>query len=93
MKLIICVFAFLLANSNLFAAVDHQAEYESTQEKWTGNNNFSSAPTPYCGCDEDADEKDCDESFAGEDVGKVCYDEYIPSGSKGWAHAIVFERK
>lgn len=59
---------------------------------WTGNNAFSSAPTPYCPCDRNPNVPDCPETFDTEDfIGEACYDEYIPESSGGWAHAKVYE--
>lgn len=79
-----------LLSFGAFAASD--ITYERAQV-WTGNNGFSSAPTPYCPCDRDMNRKDCQESFRSDlDLGDVCYDEYIPEGSAGWAHAVVYRR-
>lgn len=60
---------------------------------WTGNDNFSSAPSPYCPCDQDSDKKDCPEEFVVEqdDTPKVCYDEFIESDSRGWAYGVIYK--
>lgn len=58
---------------------------------WTGDDNQSSSPTPHCVCDIDMNRSDCLGSFEASDEGyEICYDEFIPVGSRGWANARVF---
>jgi hypothetical protein len=57
---------------------------------WTGDNQYSGAPSPACSCDKDIDAADCTDSFDSIDLGSICYDEYIPEDSEGWGHAYVF---
>lgn len=61
---------------------------------WTGQDGFSSSPTPHCVCDRDINASDCPSVFSSDEVeGSVCYDEFIPAGSGGWVHARVFRRQ
>lgn len=75
---------------------------------WTGENRQSGALSPSCPCPDPTNNglniPNCDEAgFSATaadfnlnpestDLPEVCYDEYIPQGSGGWAHALMFRR-
>jgi len=72
--------------SNAYSATYRQVEV------WTGDNYSSSAPSPYCECDQNENIQDCPVEFVSfSQKSEVCYDEYIPKGSRGWVHAIVYK--
>lgn len=78
------------------AAATAQAAFTyKLTEVWTGDEKWSSTPLPHCGCDRDINAIDClaEEFQSAVDLGDVCYDEYIPSGSGGWVHGLVFKRQ
>lgn len=75
---------------------------------WTGENPQSGAPVPSCPCADpsykgfniieckspnfDWTAADFNLNPDSTEFPKVCYDEYIPQGSGGWAHALMFRR-
>ena len=81
--------------ASLFVASLAQAN--STYELdslWTGDNRFSSAPAPVCPCDIDVNQADCPEQFSAENFSEeICYDEFLPAGSHGWAHGKKYRLK
>jgi hypothetical protein len=84
------LFFTLLTSSYAFAA---DTGFYVNEGIWTGNNSYSSAPSPACSCDKNTDKADCSASFSGDDQGNVCYDEFIPDGSEGWVHANIFIKR
>jgi len=60
---------------------------------WTGNNNFSSAPLPTCHFDIDPNTAESPAGIDGDNqLPEICYDEFIPEGSRGWVHAMIYRK-
>lgn len=61
-------------------------------EVWTGENSHSSAPLPSCTFDLDPNRREIPEDSTDEQSpNNICYDEFIPEGSQGWVHAVVYK--
>lgn len=92
MKTLVMTLALLVGTS----AAAGQAEYWFVGT-WTGDNGFSGAPSPFCAFDLDPNTANGGEIMFvkfenGTQPPNFCYDEYIPAGSRGWAHANVYRR-
>jgi hypothetical protein len=86
-------FGLTLSLSTLAVANSQTTSVYTYAGIWTGNNNYSSAPSPICACDADPNSQDCPlQDIEMLDTGDVCYDEFIPDGSNGWVHAGVFQK-